>query len=49
MIKKTYFEAPQAELIYVSFEEGFLINSPGETGGAGGSTPYAPGDEQDVD
>lgn len=27
MIKKTYFEAPQAELIVVRFEEGFLQDS----------------------
>lgn len=29
MTKKTYFEAPQAELIHVSFEDGFLTTSPG--------------------
>lgn len=32
MIKKTYFEAPQAELIVVRFEENFLDGS--LTGGA---------------
>ena len=29
MTKKNYFEAPQAELIHVSFEDGFLTTSPG--------------------
>lgn len=34
MTKKTYFEAPQAELIVVRFEENFLLSG-GEQGKAG--------------
>ena len=52
MMKKSFYEAPEAELLLVKFEENFL-NSPGDgfggNGQPGGSTPYAPGDETDVD
>ena len=52
MLKKSFYETPEAELLLVKFEENFL-NSPGDgfggNGQPGGSTPYAPGDETDVD
>ena len=41
MIKKTYFEAPQAELLEVRFEENFCV-----TGGAGDPDPVVD-DEED--
>ncbi len=44
MIKKTYLEAPQAELIVVRFEENFL-NSPGDGyNNQGGGGSYGDGD-----
>ena len=46
MTKKTYFEAPQAELIYVSFEDGFLTNSPGGYSNPG-ETPDLNGEDDE--
>ena len=49
MNKKTYFEAPQAELIFVRFEGNFcateVYSNPGQPGGP---NPYAPGDGEDI-
>ncbi len=49
MIKKTYLEAPQAELLVVRFEGNFCATGPyGEGGAAGGTmttTDYGETDE----
>ena len=45
MIKKTYFEAPQAELIEVRFEEGFLTLS--DQVNSNNHTQYLTGDPND--
>ena len=46
MIKKTYFEAPQSELIIVRFEEGFLTTSPGGYSDQGTSPDTGDDDDQ---
>lgn len=48
MIKNKFYEAPEAELLEVKFEEGFLTNSPGVSGGAGSDDPIVD-DETDLD
>ena len=48
MMKKSFYETPESELIVVRFEEN-ILSGYGNDGQPGGSTPYAPGDETDVD
>lgn len=45
MIKKTFYEAPETELILVKFEEGFLTGTNGWDSPATSSTTW--GDEGD--
>lgn len=47
-MKKSFYEAPEAELIMVRFEEN-ILSGYGDSGRPGDTTPYAPGDETDVD
>ena len=47
MLKKLY-EIPESELFILGLEEGFLINSPGVPGGAGGPDPIVD-DEEDLE
>lgn len=49
MRKKQFYEAPEAELLVVQFEEGFLgvsggVNYSEKSGGAGGDDDYDDGD-----
>ena len=50
MIKNKFYEAPEAELLVVRFEENFLQNSPTgvnwstKSGGAGGDDAFDDGD-----
>ena len=43
MIKKSFYEAPEAELILVRFEENFCTT--GVPGGAGGDEPIVDDDD----
>lgn len=47
MIKKQLYETPDAELLVVKFEEGFLQTSPGNTYTQGGGGTY--GDDEIID
>ena len=44
--KKLLYEQPSCDLLVVRFEENFC--GTGLPGNAGGSDPYAPGDEEDL-
>ena len=49
MNKKLLYSAPEAELLFIKFEDNFCQTGYGDPGTAGGPVPYAPGDGDDLD